>query len=184
MHALLKKLEGGDRRSIGRVGEVVEDVLNDSSLFEILIDGLFMDDPLIRMRAADAIEKITADFPEYLQPFKQRLIYLSGQTAQQEVKWHLSQILPRLPLESKDKEIVIKNLFSYLNDQSKIVVTFAMQALADLTIKEPDITARVTRAIETLTQTGSPAIRSRGKKLLTQLKNPSDKNRRAKTVEK
>jgi hypothetical protein len=89
-----------------------------------------------------------------------------------------------------DDEIIIQTaaataiFFEYLNDKSKIVVTFAMQALADLAIKEPDITARVTRAIEKLTQTGSPAIRSRGKKLLPQLKNPSDKNRRAKTVEK
>jgi hypothetical protein len=41
MHPLLKQLEGGDRRSLGNVGQVVGDVRNDPSLFEILIDGLF-----------------------------------------------------------------------------------------------------------------------------------------------
>jgi hypothetical protein len=59
--------------------------------------------------------------------------------------------------------------FEYLNDKSKIVVTFAMQALADLAIKKPDITARVIRVIEKLIQTGSPAIQSRGKKLLPKM---------------
>jgi hypothetical protein len=169
MHALLKKLEGGDRRSIGSAGEVVEDVLKDSSLFEILIDGLFVDDPLIRMRASDAAEKITADFPEYLQPFKQRLIRLAGQTAQQEVKWHLAQILPRLDLEPKDKKIIIKNLFSYLNDKSKIVVTFALQALADLAVEDKKLRSRVIGVLKELTETGSPAVKSRGRKLLEKL---------------
>ena len=75
---------------------------------------MFTDDPLIRMRAADALEKITADFPEYLQPFKSRLIRLTGETTQQEVKWHLAQILPRLELESDEKKEIVKKLFLYL----------------------------------------------------------------------
>jgi len=33
MNDVLKKLEGGDRRSIGRANKVVADVLNDPSLF-------------------------------------------------------------------------------------------------------------------------------------------------------
>lgn len=107
MHPLLKQLEGGDRRSIGNVSDVVEEVRNDPSLFEILIDGLFADSPIVRMRAADATEKITADHREYLQPFKQRLIFLSGRTTQQEVKWHLAQILPRLKLQPNEKKTIV-----------------------------------------------------------------------------
>jgi hypothetical protein len=170
MHALLKKLQGGGRRSIGKVQEVVEDVRNDFSLFEVLVDGLFAEDPLIRMRAADALEKITADFPEYLQPFKSRLIRLTGETTQQEVKWHLAQILPRLELKSDEKKEIVKKLFLYLNDKSKIVVTFALQALADLAVEDKNLQPRIIRVLEEFTQTGSPAIKSRGRKLLKQLK--------------
>ena len=170
MHALLKKLQGGDRRSIGKADEAVADIRNDPSLFEVLVDGLFTEDPLIRMRAADALEKITADFPEYLQPFKPRLIRLTGETTQQEVKWHLAQILPRLELESDEKKEIEKKLFLYLNDKSKIVVTFALQALADLAVEDKNLQPRIIRVLEEFTQTGSPAIKSRGRKLLKHLK--------------
>jgi len=170
MHVLLQKLQGGDRRSIGKVQEVVADVRNDFSLFEVLVDGLFAEDPLIRMRAADALEKITADFPEYLHPFKPRLIRLTGETTQQEVKWHLAQILPRLELESDEKKEIVNKLFLYLNDKSKIVVTFALQALADLAVEDKNLQPRIIRVLEEFTQTGSPAIKSRGRKLLKHLK--------------
>ena len=169
MHPLLKQLEGGDRRSLGNVGQVVEDVRNDPSLFEILIDGLFMDSPLIRMRTADAVEKITTDHCEYLQPFKQRLILLSGRTTQQEIKWHLAQILPRLKLKSNEKKAVVKNLFDFLNDRSKIVVTFALQALADFAEEDEKLRPRVIRIVEELIETGSPAIKNRSRKLLEKL---------------
>ena len=47
MSQLLKKLEGGDRRSIGRVVEVVSEVSNNTALIEDLIDGLFVVDRLL-----------------------------------------------------------------------------------------------------------------------------------------
>ena len=170
MHALLKKLEGGDRRSIGKVREVMEDVRKTPSLIAVLIDGVFLDDPIIRMRAADAAEKISSDHPEYLQPFKQKLIKLSGQTTQQEVKWHIAQILPRLELEAREKKTITKNLFMYLNDKSKIVVTFALQALADFAENDEKLRSRVIPVLEEFIRTGSPAIKARGKKLLARLK--------------
>ena len=58
--ALLEQLAGGDRRSIGRSNEVVATVLADPELLSVLFSGLDHDDPLIRMRAADAREKIGA----------------------------------------------------------------------------------------------------------------------------
>jgi len=55
MKDILEKLKGGDRRSIGRVGEVVKDVFSDPSLFRVLFKGLSSDDPVIRMRSADPV---------------------------------------------------------------------------------------------------------------------------------
>ena len=66
MACVLHKLAGGDRRSVGRVGEVVQDVLADPDLFDTLFRGMVDQDPVIRMRSADAVEKITAVRPEYL----------------------------------------------------------------------------------------------------------------------
>jgi len=167
---LLKKLEGGDRRSIGRVDEVVAQVLNDPSLFEVVFDGMLSHNPLVRMRCADAVEKITARHPEYLQPYKKKLIQQVAKIDQQEVRWHVAQMFPRLELSQEEQAIVLEVLLGYLNDRSKIVKTFAMQALADFAERDAGLRIRVIKLLEELTTTGSPAMRSRGRKLLEKLK--------------
>ncbi|CAB1057755.1 hypothetical protein D1BOALGB6SA_2510 [Olavius sp. associated proteobacterium Delta 1] len=170
MHAILKKLQGGDRRSIGKVDEVVDQVLESASLFEELINGLHVSDPVIRMRSADAVEKITLDKPDLLTPYKTMLIRLARDTNQQEVRWHMAQILPRLTLKAADRKTIVDILYTYLNDQSKIVVTFALQALAEFAAEDKRLKPHVMRELEEFTKTGSPAIKSRGRKLLLKLK--------------
>ena len=46
---ILEKLQGGDRRSIRRANEVVDQVLDDLCLFDAVFEGLFNDDPIVRM---------------------------------------------------------------------------------------------------------------------------------------
>jgi hypothetical protein len=94
MNEILGKLEGGDRRSIGRADEVVSNVLEDPALLDALFQGIYSDDALVRMRTADAVEKISAKRPEYLQPYKQDLLQVVSQIEQQEVRWHLAQMIP------------------------------------------------------------------------------------------
>ena len=169
MHQLLRKLTGGDRRSIGNVEDVVQDVINKPALFDVLFDGLSVDDPLIRMRAADAIEKISGDQPQLLQPFKKPVLNLAAKSQQQEVRWHMAQIIPRLKLTAREKALAIEILFGYLTDKSKIVVTFSMQALSDFAIDDQKLRPRIVEVLKELTATGSPAVRNRGQKLLEKL---------------
>ena len=169
MHQLLRKLTGGDRRSIGDVESVIRDVRNKPALFKVLIDGLSIDDPLVRMRAADAIEKISADQTEFLQPFKKTILRLAGESLQQEVRWHMAQIIPRLKLTSKEKAVAVDLLFDYLTDKSKIVVTFSLQALSEYAAEDQKLRPRVVAIIEDMIAKGSPAIRNRGQKLLEKL---------------
>ena len=166
---ILKKLAGGDRRSIGRVSEVVADVLDDPTLFEVVFHGMVSDDPVIRMRSADAVEKITARHPEYLRPYKTKLIQQVAKIEQQEIRWHLAQMIPRLELGEDERAVVVEILLGYLSDQSKIVKTFSMQALSDLAERDASLRSQVIPLLEELTETGSPAMRSRGRKLLEKL---------------
>ena len=170
MHGVLQKLQGGDRRSIGRVDEVIADVLDDPPLFDVVFDGMLSDDPVVRMRAADAVEKLTAKHPEYLQPYKAKLIHRVARSEQQEVRWHVAQMIPRLDLSTKERQVVVEILTGYLDDKSKIVKTFSMQALADLAEQDAGLRPQVVTWLEELTATGSPAIKSRGQKLLKRLR--------------
>jgi HEAT repeat protein len=167
---ILDKLKGGDRRSIGRVDEVVAEVLDNTTLFDDLFSGLQHDDPLVRMRSADAMEKITARYPEYLDPYKTTIIEEVAPIDQQEVRWHVAQMVPRLDLRETEVNEVFDILLGYLDDDSKIVKTFSMQALADLAQQHPELIPQVTQILEEQTRTGSPAMKSRGRKLLIMLR--------------
>jgi hypothetical protein len=169
MHPLLQKLDGTDRRSIGRVDEVIHEVLSEPRLFSVVFDGMLADNPVVRMRCADAIEKITRHHPEYLLPFKERLIQQVAKVEQQEVRWHTAQLFSRLALSRAERRAVYAILSGFLSDESKIVKTFAMQALADIAERDTELRMPIVKRLRELTRTGSPAMRSRGRRLLIKL---------------
>ncbi len=163
---LIMKLRGGDRRSIGRVPEVVRAVSKNTELAGELVVGLVSDDSIIRMRAADALEKVTKERPALLGPFKGVLLSAAADSDQQEVRWHLAQMLPRLELSRNELDGVISLLRGYLGDKSSIVKVCAMQALVELAARDPGLLSSIRPVIEAARRNGSPAMRSRGKKLL------------------
>jgi hypothetical protein len=169
MEELLTKLAGGDLRSIGRADEVVAEVLDDLSLFGTVFGGMYNDDPVIRMRCADVCEKVSVLHPESLLSFKRELLGRVAAIEQQEVRWHVAQMLPRLELDVIEREQAVQILVGYLEDRSRIVKTFSMQALADLALVDSNLRPRVVALIQDLTARGSPALRSRGRKLLVKL---------------
>lgn len=169
MSNILNKLRGGDRRSIGRSDEVAREISADPKLFSQVFAALLRPEPLARMRAADAIEKATRQHPELLQPYKRRILRRVAPVEQQEVRWHVAQMLPRLRLTPQEQDWAVSILLDYLEDKSSILRTFAMQALADLAQQDPRLRARVVPLLEFLAGTGSPAMRARGRKLLAVL---------------
>jgi len=172
MIKILEKLKGGDLRSIGRSREVVQDIFDNPALFETVFEGLLDDDSRIRMRSADVLEKVSSKHPEYLQPFKTRLINDVSKIEQQEVRWHVAQMFSYLDVDEKERDKIIKILFSYIDGpgKSKIVKTFSIQTLADFAEKDEDFRPRMIRKLEEIINTGSPAMVSRGKKLIEKLK--------------
>jgi hypothetical protein len=169
MHDILDKLRGGDRRSIGRSDEVVRLVSWNPSLFPRLFRGIQDPDPVVRMRSADAVEKITSTHKDWLQPYKNDLLGKIARNSQKEVRWHVAQMLPRLHMSPDERDVASSILFRYLEDDSSIVRTFSMQGLADLAMQDASLRKRVIPVLEFLTTTGSPAMRSRGRKLLARL---------------
>jgi hypothetical protein len=170
IHELLERLTGGDRRSIGRSNEVGAFVLDKPSLFGVLLSELWSSNPLIRMRAADALEKITVRHTEWLHPYKEQLIAQVAQSQEQEVRWHVAQMFPRLQTSQEERAAIVAILLNYLGDTSKMVKTFATAALTDLAEQDAGLRPEVLRVLEEQTRTGSPAMQSRGRKLLHRLR--------------
>jgi hypothetical protein len=169
VHPLLKKLAGGDRRSIGRSNSVVREVLARPILFRVLVAGLTADDPVVRMRAADALEKVSLRRPELLRPYKRRLLRVASQSAQQEVRWHMALVFPRMNLRPAERAIALDILLEYLGDKSSIVKTWAMHCLAHFASQDAGLKRRLLPLLRDLTEVGTPAMRARGRKLLASL---------------
>jgi len=166
---ILDKLRGGDRRSIGRSEEVVADVIRQPSLFGLLVAGMLDPDPLVRMRSADAVEKVTRERRDWLNPYRRLILDQIAGVDQQEVRWHVAQLIPRLGLAEADVSWVRAILEGYLSDRSRIVQVEAMQALTYLAELSPALRPEVKGLIQRKVQSGSPALRSRGLKLLARL---------------
>src|ERR1041385_1448722 len=169
MKPILEHLKGGDLRSIGKSGEAVRTVLRNAALFSDLMAGLLDSNRLVRMRAADAVEKATRNHPDWLQPWKQDLLNTVSTSEHKELRWHVAQLLPRLRLTSAEKAKAVRILMAYLEDKSSIVKTFSMQALADLAMQDEQFLEQVAPLLKRLTRTGTPAMKSRGRKLLKKL---------------
>ena len=163
-------LEGTDRRSIGRANDVAALVLRQPQRFPELIGLLWSNDPVLRMRAADAVEKISSQEPGLLEPFKAELLGLLLEAEQKELRWHVALMIPRLPLTRMERQRAAEGLRRYLGDSSSIVKTFALQGLTDLAKVEPSLLPETREILETAERAGTLAMKARARKLLKTLK--------------
>jgi len=161
-------LQGGDRRSIGNSNQVVAQILRQPDRFSELIECLWSDDPIVRMRAADAAEKVSVQRPDLFKVFKAELLGLADEATQAELRWHFAQILPRLPLTRVERGRVVVRLREYLQDRSSIMKTFALQGLAELAAGDPTQESEMTELLKKVCRTGTPAMKARGRKLIKQ----------------
>jgi len=163
-------LSGGDRRSIGCSNDVVMLVLSQPRRFGELIRCLWDEDAIVRMRASDAAEKVSAFKAELLKPYKAELLGLLAEAEQIELRWHLAQIVPRLALTAAERKRAAETLQLYLEDRSSIVRTFALQALADISRTDTTLRGQVRELLEEALGAGSAAMKARARKLLKGLK--------------
>ncbi|MGH9774651.1 MAG: hypothetical protein ACRD50_06855 [Candidatus Acidiferrales bacterium] len=166
---ILALLTGSDRRSIGRSDEVAAIVSKNPKLFPELMEGLWSVNSLVRMRAADAAEKITRKKPELLKRYERELLGLMAETTEPEMRWHLAVMVPRLPLNARERQSAASLLNGYLKDRSSLVKTFALQGLADLAQDDPGIRPQVIEILRAATRNGTAAMKARSRKLLRHL---------------
>ena len=131
---------------------------------------MWSDDPLVRMRAADAAEKVTRGNPELLQPFKKQLLSLMAETSEQELRWHLAAMVPRLRLSTRDLEArCVFDARLSGRPQFHCQDLRALQGLADLARHDASLLPKVMELLRESTRSGTAAMKARSRKLLLQL---------------
>ncbi len=161
-------LAGGDRRSIGEANRVAALVLRQPKRMAELIQCLWNEDPIVRMRAADAAEKVSAKKPALLGAFKAELFTLIDESTQAEVRWHLAVMIPRLLLDPQERERAIAALSLFFDDRSSLVKTAAIQGLAELSRGNPELEGDMVDLLERTCRTGTPAMKARSRILLAE----------------
>jgi len=168
-------LDAGRRFSSGRVREVAALLLDQPRTIAQLIPCLWDEDPGVVNRAADALERASCEHPELLKRWKDTLLGLMADAAQNKLRWNLALIAPRLELTVPETERVAAVLRSWLDDRSSIVKTCSMQGLAGLTRWNPSMLPEMLDMLRILSRTGTPAMRARGRILLRRLETAGER---------
>ena len=98
----------GKKNSLGRAPEVVTVVLADQSRLPELYDCLFAPDAWVRMRGADALEKVCREHPDWLVPYIGRMQTDLASSTQPSILWHMAQIYAQVPLSNAQKTAAIQ----------------------------------------------------------------------------
>ncbi len=162
-------LSGGDRRSTGRADEAAELALRDTDMRLELVRLLESTDPILRMRAADALEKLSRRNPALLKAFRGLFVRMAPEEKQQEVKWHLAQMLPRLGLGTEQRRLAIEALRGYMEDRSAIVQAWSLNAIAEFAQQDPAYLELVEGLLQEALASPSPAVRSRAQAVIRNL---------------
>lgn len=162
---------GGKSNSLGRANEVIAIVFGDKSRLNELYDCMYHDDPWVRMRAADSIEKICRSRPQWIEPYLDQLMRDFLASTQPSIRWHLAQIFAEVTLQPEQKKTVVKWLKGLLAspDTDWIVAANAMEALVQLTLTGAVPTSEAIPLLEIQRLHKSNAVKKRAEKLLGKL---------------
>ncbi|WP_157943826.1 MULTISPECIES: hypothetical protein [Arenibacter] len=163
---IIKYLEGGDLRSLGRVKFLIPLIRNQED-FDLLFRFLHSKDRIILMRSADAVEKITIGRPQYLQGHKSEILAFLQSAEDKEFKWHLALMAPRLLLTEQEMEIVLSKLNEWAGNpaESRILRVNALQAISEIVEEDPEMEKDFIELIGKLQKEEIASINARIRKL-------------------
>lgn len=161
-------LSEGDKRTVHNVDRVVEYALSSTQAIPNIIAAMKSSDEGLAMRAADATQKVFATQPKLVKPYTSDLFELLLACSQKEIRWHLAQIMPGLPMtDDQLRRAAAVWREDFYNSDSSIVKTFSLQAMYDISKKNPDVQALFDEMVADALDKGTPAMKSRARKLLS-----------------
>jgi hypothetical protein len=131
------------------------------------------DDPLVRMRAADALEKVCRRRPELVAPLTERLLAEAAAVDQPSVRWHVAQMLGELPLTAVQRDRAVALLLANLNPPVDWIVTAcSLEALARLAQADPALEPVALTQLRRHAAGPRRAVAARARRMLRELGAP------------
>jgi HEAT repeat protein len=165
-------LAGGDLRSDGASNEVADLVRDRLDLLPDLLQALRSSDPVVRGRAADALEKVARVRQEAIVPHVKELIETGLHDDVPMVRWHIAMLLGHLSGIPSLRPQLLTPLLDLLQDESVFVASWAITSLCLIAYLDPGTTSEIVPAIGRLQHSPSVALRTRARKALAALTDP------------
>jgi hypothetical protein len=146
---------------------VVEAVLHNQALLGELIASVLDGGVTVRMRAADALEKVFRARPDWLDPYTPVLLGEIATIDQPSVMWHLAQMLSvvtRTPAERHDATRILKHNLDSSRDW--IVTNMTLAALAELAPRDTVLGAELATLVSPYPHDRHTSVARRATKLL------------------
>jgi len=141
--------------------------------FKELMNYFLSDNQLLSRRAAWSLSIVAVKLPEYVFPHVKDLVsVLSRKDIHPAVIRHSVSMLERIEIPEKFHGKVMQACFQFLENNSIPVAikVFSMTTLYNLSRHYPEIKSELRSIIEDRWERESPAFKSRGKKVLLQIK--------------
>jgi len=170
VNAVRGKLTGGTRTSVGAADEVIQKFLKNtsgiSSIYELFLD----EDPVVAMRASYVAMKVAEQKPDSVEPFAKDLLKNLNLYNQQEVRWHIPQLLAHLNLTLAQRRKAYEVLMEWSEtDKSKIVGYYSLQTAANFAETDDKILQDFIPRLKKANKLGAKSIQNRCKKIAKQL---------------
>jgi len=162
---------GGKTNSLGRAEEVMAAVLADKSKLSELYQCIFADDPWVRMRAADSLEKICRAHPDWVESYMDKILQDWASTSQPSIQWHLAQILAEVHLSDGQRERALAWLKGVLSSSEAdwIVAINTMKTLVQFCREGAVAKEELTALFELQFQHKSNTVRKKAAQFLQDL---------------
>ena len=166
MSAVRDKLTGGTRTSVGSADEVIQKLLKNSAGLPAIYDLFLDEDPVVAMRASYVAMKVAEQKPDSVEPFAKQLLKNLDLYIQQEVRWHVPQILAHLKLSLAQKRKAYEVLMEWSEtDKSKIVGYYSLQTAANFAEADDKLLRDFIPRLKKLNKTGAKSIQNRCNKI-------------------
>lgn len=164
--ALERVLSGGDLRSTGASDDAAGALLAGTWTAGDFLRLIEKSAPVVRMRAADALEKATRSSPQLLAGAARRMLALLDSTQPKEVRWHLLQMAPRVRWPARRIPALLVAVEAAFTDTSAIVRASALQALAELSLQSRQFRGPFEARLKQASGSRSPSLRARARRLV------------------
>ena len=164
------QLLGGTRTSVGEAEQVVKKALTAAPLRREIYDLFLDDDPVVAMRASYVAMKLAQSDPATTHEFKKFILKNLSQYTQQEVRWHVPQLLVHMKLTAAERRTAYEVVMEWSEtDASKIVAYYGLQAAADFAEVDDELLEDFIPRLRKLNARGAKSVSNRCKKIAKQL---------------